>query len=215
MENSTQGSSSESFKQIEGDSWRSIYLPAICAGIVMSIVLFVAVACSKKDKAVSSGITAPEPAVTNPAPGTAAAVVPEKPKKVKKYRSANVRYVNGTYGVSFSYPRKYSLTPGDRNATAPIQTGFLKPGAVQIATVDMPDSSYPDTDFAGALLNVSLHPAMSAEECAQFAPISTNSEAARSTGVKLGPNEFTTVEQMSGEISRQSDLKYFHLFKNG
>lgn len=207
--NRTQESGSEGFRQIEGDNWRSIYLPAICAGLVMSIVLFVAVACSKKDNPASSGISAPTPAVTNPAPSTAA-LVPEPPKKrIRKYRPTNVRYVNTTYGLSFSYPRKYSLQSGGKDT--PVQAGFLKPGAVQIATVDMPDSSYPDTDFAGAVLNVSLHPAMSAEECGQFAG---STENAKSAAVKLGLNEFTTLEQMSGEMARQSDLKYFHLFKN-
>src|SRR5438046_3303351 len=31
----------------------------------------------------------------------------------------------------------------------------------------------------------------------------------------MGANEFTALEQMSGEANHQSDLKYFHLFKNG
>ena len=33
--------------------------------------------------------------------------------------------------------------------------------------------------------------------------------------MKLGPNEFTALEQMNGEMTHQSDLKYYHLFKNG
>lgn len=213
--NRTPESNNENFKQIEGDSWRSIYLPAICAGIVMSIVLFVAVACSKKDKPASSGISAPAPAASSPAQSTTATAVPEAPKKVKRHRPANATYVNGTYGMSFSYPRKYSLTSGNKNSTTPVQTGFLKPGAVQIATVDMPDSSYPETDFSAALLNVSVNPGMSADDCAQFASTSEGKGDVKPSSIKLGANEFTTFEQMSGEMSRQADLKYFHLFKNG
>jgi hypothetical protein len=214
--NRTSESSNENFKQIEGDSWRSIYLPAICAGIVMSIVLFVAVACSKNEKPMTGGISAPSPAVTNPSPDTSvAAKVPEKPKSVKKHRPANATYVNGTYGVSFSYPRKYSLISGSKNSTAPVQTGFLTPGAVQIATVDMPDSSYPETDFSAALLNVSVNPGMSAEDCAQFGPTPAGKDDAKAASIKLGANQFTTLEQMSGEMARQADMKYFHVFKNG
>src|SRR5690348_5137497 len=116
--NRTQGSGNQSFKQIEGDTWSSIYLPAICACILMSIVLFLAVSCSKKSDNVAK-ISAPSaPAVTSPVPSTTAAV-PETPKKAtKKHRPANATYVNGTYGVSFSYPRKYSLQAGDKKSSA-------------------------------------------------------------------------------------------------
>jgi len=32
--------------------------------------------------------------------------------------------------------------------------------------------------------------------------------------VKIGSNQFTVLEQMSGESTHQADVKYFHLFKN-
>src|SRR5215813_7240508 len=131
----TKGSENQSFKQIEGDTWSSIYLPAICACILMTIVLFLAVSCSKKSDH-EARIKAPSaPVVSDPVPSTtAAAVIPETPKKaVKKHRPANATYVNGTYGVSFSYPRKYSLQTGNKNSPSPLQASFLKPGAVQVA----------------------------------------------------------------------------------
>jgi hypothetical protein len=214
--NRTQGSGNQGFKQIEGDTWSSIYLPAICACILMTIVLFLAVSCSKKsDKPLGSGISAPSPAMTNSAPVTTAAGTPDAPKKTKKHRPANATYVNGTYGVSFSYPRKYSLQAGDKKSSAPVPANFLQPGAVQVAAVDMPDDSYPDTDFSAALLNVSVNTGMTAKECGEFVPSSKDAEAAKPTTVKMGSNEFAELEQVSGEATRQSDLKYFHLFKNG
>jgi hypothetical protein len=217
--NRTQGSGNQNFKQIEGDSWSSIYLPAICAGIVMTVVLLLAVSCSKKSDKPAAKIDAPgSPVVASSAPNTTSTVIPEAPKKVKKHRPANATYVNGTYGVSFSYPRKYSLQTGDKKSQAPIQPNFSKPGAVQIATVDMPDDSFPETDFSAGLMNLSVKQGMVAEECAQFvpySPYSKDAEVAKPTTVKLGGNEFTELEQMSGELNHQSDLKYFHLFKNG
>ncbi len=217
--NRTPGSGNQNFKQIEGDSWSSIYLPAICAGILMTVVLLLAVSCSKKSDKPAAKISAPAtPTMANSTPNTASMVIPEAPKKAKKHRPANATYVNGTYGVSFSYPRKYSLQSGDKASPAPVQASFVKPGAAEIAAVDVPDSSYTDTDFSSALLNVSVNPGMSAEECSQFLPYvaaSKNAEVAKPTTVKLGSNEFTELEQMSGEAERQSDLKYFHLFKNG
>jgi hypothetical protein len=214
--NRKQESRNEKFKQIEGDSWTSIYLPAICAGIIMTVVLFVAIACSKKSETSASRISPPvQPAVSSPAPATTATAVSAAPKKIKKHRPASATYVNSEYGVSFSYPVKYSLAAGSGKTSSPVPTGFQKPGAVQVAAVDVPDDSYPDTDFSSALLNVSVNPGMSAEECGQFVPSSKDPAAAKPSTVKLGSNEFTAMEQMNGEMTHQSDLKYYHLFKNG
>lgn len=208
------GSGNESFKQIEGDSWSNIYLPAICAAVIMTVVLFV-VACSKKSDNGASRISAPaQPAVTSPTMTAASVPAALAPKKIKKHRPANATYVNGRYGVSFSYPRKYSLAAGNGKPESPVKTSFLKPGGIEIAAVDMPDDTYPDTDFSSALLNVSVNPGMSADECANFVPASNDPEAAKPSMIKLGANEFTELEMMGGEMTHQSDLKYFHLFKN-
>jgi hypothetical protein len=230
--NRTPENEKQNFKQIESDSWSSIYLPAICAGVVMTIVLFLAVSCSKKSDNPAAKITAPEtPAVQTPAP-ISAATVPEPPKKaVKKHRPTTATYVNGTYGVSLTYPRKYSLQPADKQKEMPVQASFAKPGAVEVASLDMPDGLYPETDFSSALLNVSVNQGMTDEQCGQFATSSNDAETAKpatgdqsakaavepakSTTIKLGANQFSEIEQMSGSGEHQSDLKYFHLFKNG
>ena len=230
--NRTQGNDKQDFRQIESDSWSSIYLPAICAGIVMTVVLFLAVSCSKKSDNPVAKISAPEmPALQAPAPSTTAAV-PETPKKaVKKHRPSTATYVNGTYGVSLTYPRKYSLQSADKLKQVPVVASFAKSGAVEIASLDMPDGLYPATDFSSALLNLSINQGMTADECGQFAAPSNGAATTKSADsdkspapapdgakpetIKLGPNEFSAVEQMSGSGDHQSDLKYFHLFKNG
>ncbi|MGH9514384.1 MAG: hypothetical protein ACRD3P_01755 [Terriglobales bacterium] len=229
--NRTPSNEEQKFNQIENDSWSGIYLPAICAGVVMTIVLFMAVSCSKKSDTTTKISLPVAPAVQSPAPTTASAVIPEKPKKaVKKHRPTTATYVNSNYGLALTFPRKYSLQPGDKMNEAPLQTGFLKPGATEIASLDMPDGLYPDTDFSSALLNVSVYQGLSEEECGQFAPPSEGTvdaktadakptseptDSSKPTAVKLGSNQFTELEQMSGSADRQSDLKYFHLFKNG
>ena len=213
--NRTPESGNQSFKQIEGEGRLSKYLPAIGAVAVMLVVLALAISYSKKSDNAAAKISAPSaPVATSSAPSTTAAVTPEPPKKVKKHRPANATYVNGTYGVSFSYPRKFSLQAGDDKSSTPVPANFVKPGAVEIASVDMPDSSFTDTDFSSALLNVTVNPGMTAEECAQFVPSSKDADAAKPETVKIGSNEFTVLEQMNGEGEKQSDLKYFHLFKN-
>lgn len=217
--NRNTGSGNENFKQIESDSWSNIYLPAICAGVIMALALFLGIACSKKSDNTISRISAPTQSAVNnsSAPATTAAITPESPKKTKirKHRPTSATYVSGTYGVSFTYPRKYSLAAGSEKASMPVQPNFLKPGAVEVAAVDMPDDTYPNTDFSSALLNVTVNSNMTSDECAQFVPASNDPAAAKPTTIKLGSNEFTELEQMSGETTHESDLKYFHLFKNG
>lgn len=219
--NRTPGSGNQNFKQIEGDNWLSIYLPVICAGTVMAIVLLVAIACSKKSDKPIARISAPSmPAATSVAPSNSLTAPVAAKKVAKKTRPANATYVNATYGVSFSYPRKYSLQSGEKKSSTPVPASFLKPGAIQVATVDMPDDQYPDTDFSSALLNVSVNPGLTADECGQFVPNSKDAESVKPASAKLGANEFAELElmsdgQMNGEGARQSDMKYFHLFKNG
>lgn len=215
--NPNQASGNKNFKQVESESWMSLYLPAICAAALMLGGLLMAVSCSKKTNN-ASAISAPtQPAASAPTPATTttAAAVPETPKKKahKRYRPANVHYVNSTFGVSFNYPRKYSLLSGDKLGSPAIQT-FLKPGAVQVASVDIPDSMYPETDFASALLNVSVNKDMTSDECSQFVLPSKDAGEVKPTTVKLGSNEYRVFEQISGQGDLKSDLKYFHLFKN-
>ena len=212
--NRIQGSGNQSFKQIEGESWLSTYLPAISAGTVMAIVLFLAISCSRQSN--STGKISPPavPAASTTAATTTASATAEPPKKIKKHRPANATYVNGTYGVSFSYPRKYSLQAGDGKSSLPVPANFVKPGAVEIAAVDLPDSLFTDTDFTAGLLNLTVNPGMTSDECAQFVPSSKDPDAAKPENVKIGSNDFTVLEQMNGESTHQADVKYFHLFKN-
>jgi hypothetical protein len=210
-----QGSDNKGSKQTKKDSWTSVYLPAICAAILMGGVLFLTIGFSRKSPNVAK-ISAPtQPAASGSVPSTSVAAIPEKPKKVaRRHRSANVTYVNSAYGVSFRYPRKYSLQSGDKLGSAPLPVSFLKPGAIQVVSVDMPDSFYPETDFSSALLNVSVNKDMTSDECMQFVPPSKDAGEVKPTIVKMGANEYSVFAQINAEGDQKSDLKYFHLFKN-
>jgi hypothetical protein len=78
----------------------------------------------------------------------------------------------------------------------------------------MPGSSYPETDFTSAQLNVGLSNDMTSEECMQFHPSAKEAGEVKPTTVKLGANEYSVFEQINGEDNKKSDLKFFHLFKN-
>jgi hypothetical protein len=180
-------------------------------------VLFFAISCSKKPESAAT-ISAPsQPSFSTSTPSATSSVasVPEKAKKiVKKHRPANATYVNSEYGVSFSYPRKYSLQSGEKLAASSLPTSYAKPGAVQVAAVDMPDDSYPDTDFTSALLNLSVNKNISATECMQFVQTAKDGSEVKPTLVNVGKNEYSVFEQINGEGDKKSDMKYFHTFKN-
>lgn len=211
--NPNSASGNKNFKQDDG-GWSSMYLPAICAAILMAGVLFLAISWSKKPQTMAKSNPPIQPQASATVPSTPTASVPEKPKKAlkKHHRPATAKYVNSDYGVSFNYPVKYSLQSGDK-LTA-LSVTYLKEGAVQVAAVDMPADSYPETDFAAALLNVSVSKDMTSGECMQFNKPSKEAGAVKSTIVKLGANEYSVFEQINGEGDNKSDLKYFHLFKN-
>ena len=206
-------SGNKNFKN-EDSGWSSMYLPAICAAILMAGVLLLAISWSKKPQTAAK-INPPTqpPAASASVRTTPAASVPEKPTKVKKHhRPATAKYVNGDYGVSFNYPVKYSLQSGDKLAGLPVT--YLKQGSLQVAAIDMPADSYPETDFASALLNLSVSNQMTSDECMQFAPRSKEVGDVKPTMVKLGGNEYSVFEQINGEDNNKSDLKFFHLFRN-
>jgi hypothetical protein len=200
-------------KELEKDDWRSLYLPAICAATIMAVTLFVAVSCSKNDNKPVAKMTPPSVSEMNtPAPSATPAAAPESAKKAKKHhRPPNATYVNSTYGVSFRYPAKYRL---EDNKSAPLNSKFLGPDAVDVASLTMPSLAYPDTDFSRALLKVSVGSGTTEEECQQFLSM-PDTQAAQPTTVKFGANSFAEVDQTGSEPNGQSDVKYFHLFKNG
>ena len=206
-------SGKKNYKQDDG-GWSSMYLPAICAAVLMAGVLFFAINWSKKPQTTAKINPPIQQQASATVPSTPAASVPEKPKKAlkKHHRPATAKYVNSDYGVSLKYPVKYSLQSGDKLASLPVT--YLKEGAVAVAAVDMPGDSYPETDFTAALLSVSVSNDMSSDECMQFNQSSKEAGDVKPTIVKLGANEYSVFEQINGEGDNKSDLKYFHLFKN-
>jgi hypothetical protein len=128
-------------------------------------------------------------------------------------------------------------------ATSPIPMNFVQPGGFALAAVELPETGFANTDFSSAFFNVSVNKVLTADQCNEFAvpqPKSPQPEAAQSAdgasaqptpapaavvaaaspepqGSKLllGDLELRATEAVSGEGTRQSDSKYFHVFQNG
>ena len=224
------------------------------------IVCSVTVGCSSdKPKPISS--SNPSPSRTSqpqlspmPAPPVQAAAKPA-PKKVVRKAPATVNYTDQTYGLTFQYPRRYAIETGsaatDLLASSAIPMNFVQPGGVALAAVELPETSFTNTDFSSAFFNVSVNKSLTADQCTEFAVpqpkvsesqpqttkdsvpavASTSSDgsshasgsestAASSTTssnskLMLGDLELRATEAVSGEGTRQSDSKYFHVFQNG
>jgi hypothetical protein len=192
--------------------------------------------CSKNNK---EAITAPSaamaaihepPPLTAPMPASLAAVAaPQPAKKSPRQRTISI-YKNADFGISFRYPKTYSLKKGDTSEWAglgPVEMNFIQPGGVPLAVVQLPKGMYPGTDLSYAFFSLSVNPKMSSEECAQFSfedakPAAVSSSdtmdgapAIQPAKMKIGAAEFTEVESTGGEDSRHADAKYYHVSQNG
>ncbi|MBV9342605.1 MAG: hypothetical protein JO159_17180 [Acidobacteria bacterium] len=201
-------------KQLGVHSWLSFCLPAICAGTLMAVALLLAISCSRKsDQPAAKTNATASPAVASPAPSAGSPMV-AKAKKIKRHRPPNATYVNSQYGISFSYPRKYSLQVAGEPSSMLRTTNFVRAGAIGITSLELPGDAYPQTNYSSASLSVSINPALTAEECVLFPANTSSPDQMRPESVKLGGNEFTAVEQTAEAPEHRFDRKYFHLFTN-
>ena len=227
------------------------------------IVCSVTVGCSSdKPKPVSSNhqMPATQPIATAPAmPAPQMQADKPAPKKIVHKKPATVNYTDTSSGVTFEYPRRYAIETGDAAAdlllSTPIPMNFVQPGGVALAAVELPETSFANTDFSSAFFNVSVNKSLTADQCVQFsvpqpkvvtpvvaaeaaptqavsttpAPSSEtqsasvqsartpapSAEPASGSKLMLGDMELRGTEAVTGEGTRQSDSKYFHVFQNG
>src|ERR1700735_1701692 len=142
------------------------------------IVSSVTVGCSSdKPKPISTNQQIPVTQLPSqfssaPAPALPAENKPA-PKKVVHKKPATINYADKTYGVSFEYPRRYAIETGNAAtemlASNPIAMNFVQPGGVPLAAVELPETSFANTDFSSAFFDVSVHQNLSADQCGEFA----------------------------------------------
>jgi len=197
------------------------------AGIFgLLIISLLTVACSQKqnksagaESQTSTNQTAlNQPIVPSPAISASTATTPEAKKVAKKRPSSVVQYSDPTYGVSFRYPRKYTLTSGNNIDLASMPMEFVQPGGVPAVSVDLPKELYPETDLASAFFRVNVNKSLTETECGQFAlPLSpaSDKEPLQPSKVGIGALQMQEVENISGEEAKNADTKYYHLFQNG
>jgi hypothetical protein len=211
-------------------SWSRQQKLAMIAGFAILGLLLALSACSKQSSkpalaAVSSPASTPAtPAVTAPpATSPTAAALPAPAKKTPKKRPANVTYSDPNSGVSFLYPRKFALTSGDKAlpqlaGVGDVPMNFVQSGGVAVATVALPDRSYPGTDFASAFFNVNVNRSVSEQECAHFAFVDTSNadgEPVDAEKVNIGSTEMEMTSNVSASATAQAEAQYYHSYENG
>jgi len=202
------------------------------------IVCSIVVGCSSdKPQPASSNnqpaMTSPTPPpITTPATPAPVLQATTKPahKKVVRKAPATVTYADKTSGVSFQYPRQYSLKTGDAAdqlvSSDPVPMNFVQPGGVALAAVLLPET--PKSDLASAFFNVSLNKALTAEQCGEFSqakptaatdsatPAESATPAAKQLSkLMIGDMELQSSETLASQGTREEASKYYHVFENG
>jgi hypothetical protein len=132
-------------------------------------------------------------------------------------------YRDDNSGVSFLYPRKFRLATGDDALVQFAGLGdaamdFVEPGGVAIATVEVPDGSYPGTDFASAFFNVNVNRSVTEQECAHFALVDShnvNGAPVDAEKAKVGSTDMATTSNFSASAMAQTETQYYHSYDNG
>jgi hypothetical protein len=209
-------------------AWSRQQKIAMIASLVLLGLLLAMSACSKQEsKPALVGVSGTSQAA---APAVAAATTPATPvppaetkkKKVQKKRPANVNFSEPNYGVSFTYPRKYELNSGEKVQHElvgnDVRMNFIQPGGVAVASVGMPETSYPGTDFSAALFSVNVNYGLSEQECSQFAFVdhrNPDGEPMDPDQVEVGSMKFSRTSDFNGSMMKQAETEYFHSYENG
>jgi hypothetical protein len=198
-----------SMKEMNSIAWGKQLLSKNAGALIFAAVLIVCsvtVGCSsEKPKPVSSNnqvpITQP-PIPVQPAPAMQAENKPA-PKKVVRKKPATVNYTDKTYGVTFEYPRRYAIETGTaaneliQASTVPMN--FVQPGGTALAAVELPETSFANTDFSFAFFNVSVNKNLTPDQCNEFAVPQPKMSVATSTP-EAKPE--TTIQAPSTETAK-------------
>jgi hypothetical protein len=209
-------------------SWSRQQKLAMIACVAILGVLLAMSACSEQSpKPALAGVSSPASNSATPAGAVTTAQANTVPvaaaKKSPRKRPANVTFSDANSGVSFLYPRKFALSSG--NDALPQFAGlgaasmnFVQPGGVAVATVVLPDGSYPGTDFASAFFNVNVNRNVSEQECAHFALADShnvNGQSMDTEKVKIGSTDMETTSNFSASALTQTETQYYHSYENG
>jgi hypothetical protein len=144
----------------------------------------------------------------------------EKKKAIK--RASTATYKNNTYGISFRYPKTYTmLTPEkDRKESAwpdPVAMNFTEPGGETLTTLVLPGTR------ASSYFKASVNKGVTAEQCSKFATTPEATEVSTNPPVDAEDDSIVPVKTnilgvefaKAESVTEQSEARYYHHFENG
>lgn len=219
-------------KPAAGSSFHFNTLVLATTGI--SLLALAVIACSKEAQktAASTAVNVSQPVAlpvmqtAPPPPAPAVAAAPEKKPAVKKSahkRPERVVYKNGTYGVSFQYPRRYALKTGDGAivdwfGSEPVGMNFVDGSGISVVAVELPRGLYPGTDYRDAFFTVNVNRNLSEAQCSQFAFVDSSDsdeEPIAPTTVNFGGQVYSQTSAFDGKAFEQAYGRYYHVYNNG
>jgi hypothetical protein len=144
----------------------------------------------------------------------------EKKKAVKHASIAT--YKNSTYGVSFRYPKTYTMLTPEKDSKEsawpdPVAMNFAGPGGETLTTLVLPGTR------ASSFFKASVLKGVSAEQCGKFASTPELTEVATNPPVDADDDSIVPVKAnilgvefaKTESVTDQSEARYYHHFENG
>jgi hypothetical protein len=144
----------------------------------------------------------------------------EKKKALK--RASTATYKNSTYGVSFRYPKTYTMLTPEKDSKEsawpdPVAMNFSEPGGVTLTTLVLPGTR------ASSYFKASVNKGLSAEQCGKFASTPEQTELSANPPVDANDDSIVPVKTnilgvdfaKAENITDQSEARYYHHFENG
>ena len=171
-----------------------------------------------------SGPTTGSPAVATSQPANQleqkVEAVIEKKKTIK--RAATATYKNSTYGISFRYPKTYTMLTPEKDSKEsawpdPVAMNFADPGGETLTTLVLPGTR------ASSYFKTSVNKGVTAEQCSKFATTPETTEVATNPPVDADDDSIAPVKSnvlgvefaKAESVTEQSEARYYHHFENG
>jgi hypothetical protein len=198
--------------------WIGKYRAAILGSSLMCVGLLGVYGCTKKSEQHISVVSPNSPILPSIKVDTAASTTaPVAPKRIVQRRSPTGTYTNDAYGISFRYPLSYKLKTwdapvGDVKPASMEQSTDGDPAEIPLATVQMPQSMYPKTDFDDGYFSVSANRNLTDETCQQSAIVNEDSKVMTQA---VNGVQFHWTENSTTEGDYHSEWRSYAGFANG
>ena len=143
-----------------------------------------------------------------------------KKKTIK--RASTATYTNSTYGVSFRYPKTYTMLTPEKDSKEsawpdPVAMNFAEPGGETLTTLVLPGTR------ASSYFKASVIKGVNAEQCGKFATTPEQSEVSTNPPVDATDDSIVPVKSnvlgvefaKAENVTEQSEARYYHHFENG